>query len=192
VQRVVVIGVPGSGKSTLARRLAPQIAAPVVELDQLYWLPGWSSRPPEEFRALTDLATTAERWIVVGNYGVVRDIVWPRADTVIWLDYGLGRCLGQLLIRCVRRVVTQESICNGNHESWRKLVSRDSIALWLLTPYWRRRREYPARLDGVAYPNLCAIHLRSPREAERWLKAVAAEAAIAEPPLTARSASPGA
>jgi len=189
VQRVIVIGVTGSGKSTLAHRLGALIEAPVVELDDLHWLPGWQKRNVAEFRALTAAATETDRWIVVGNYGQLRDLIWPRADTVVWLDYGFWRCLRQLLSRCVRRVVDQQVICNGNRESWRQLLSRDSIVLWLLRTYRRRRRDYPALVDGRLYPNLCAIRLRHPRQAAQFL--AAHRQATPAPETTARTASPG-
>jgi hypothetical protein len=52
-----------------------------------------------------------------------------------------------LLRRTLRRVVSQEELWNGNRESWRMMLSRDSILLWFLHTYWRRRREYPALLS---------------------------------------------
>ena len=44
--RVLVIGCSGSGKSTLARKLATRLGLPYVSMDrEIFWLPGWQSRP---------------------------------------------------------------------------------------------------------------------------------------------------
>jgi hypothetical protein len=50
------------------------------------------------------------------------------------------------------------------------LFSRDSLLLWILTTYRRRRREYPRLL--AARPDLAVFRLRSPRDADRWLRSV--------------------
>jgi adenylate kinase family enzyme len=81
MRRVVVTGSTGSGKSTLAGELARRLGAPRVELDALHWDPGWQAAPRDVLRARVDAAVPADaRWIVDGNYRMVRDIVWTRAD----------------------------------------------------------------------------------------------------------------
>jgi len=46
--------------------------------------------------------------------------------------------------------------------------SRDSILLWALQTY-RRRREYQALFSQLEHRHLTVIHLRSPRETAQWL-----------------------
>lgn len=84
LQRVVVVGMSGAGKSTVARRLALALGAPHVELDALFWGPEWEPRMPADFRRDVDAAAGGGRWIVDGNYGSVRHLVWPRATAIVW------------------------------------------------------------------------------------------------------------
>ena len=85
--RTVVIGSSGAGKTTLAQQLGSTLGHPVVQLDALYWAPAWKPRADTEFQRLVDEATSGDRWVVDGNYAGVRDVVWPRASTIIWLDF---------------------------------------------------------------------------------------------------------
>src|SRR5688500_3597481 len=40
-KRIIVVGSSGSGKSTLGEQLAARLDVPFIELDALYWEPGW-------------------------------------------------------------------------------------------------------------------------------------------------------
>jgi len=88
--RIAIIGSTGSGKSTLATSLAAKLTIPHTELDNLHWLPGWRERSNEEFRELVDLATQETAWVIDGGYSVVRDLVWGRADVIVWLNYSFA------------------------------------------------------------------------------------------------------
>jgi len=102
----------------------------------------------------------------------VRDLIWRRADTLVWLDYRLSLIMWRLIVRTFRRVATREVLWNGNRE--RELsahfFSRDSIFLWALRTYGLRRREYPALLASPAYAHLRAVRLPSPRATHLWLE----------------------
>jgi adenylate kinase family enzyme len=98
MQRISVIGATGSGKTTVARRTAEALGVPHIELDALHWEPDWEEAPLEVFRERVSDAIQGERWVVDGNYSKVRDMVWGRADTVLWLDYpflGTRFCSGR-------------------------------------------------------------------------------------------------
>ena len=84
MQRINVVGASGAGKSTFGAALAERLQGALVELDELFWRPGWQQAPNDEFRAAVDAALAVDRWVVCGNYNRrVRDIVWGRADTVV-------------------------------------------------------------------------------------------------------------
>jgi adenylate kinase family enzyme len=168
--RVVVIGTSCVGKTTFAQALARVLSFPHVELDALYWQPNWIPRPSEEFRALTAQALSQDRWVTDGNYGVVRDLIWSRATTVIWLNYGFPLVLWRALTRTVRRVLTQEELFSANRESLRMVFfSRESILWWVLTTFHRRRKQYRVLFDRRTSPQLVYVELRNPSEAKHFL-----------------------
>jgi adenylate kinase family enzyme len=171
MKRIAIIGSTGSGKSTLAKALAARLGGTWIDLDDLHWAPGWIEIDDTEFRELTSRATNDERWVSAGNYSPVRDIVWGRADTIVWLDYSFPRTAYQLVRRTIRRSTTGEPCCNGNRETWTRQFGRDSILLWLLKSYWRNRRNIPSYLSTQAVGK--TVHVfRSPRETSAWLRAL--------------------
>jgi adenylate kinase family enzyme len=165
-----VVGSSCSGKTTFAARLASLLSVPHIELDALHWRPGWTEAPPGEFRAAVAAATSAERWVSDGNYGVVRDLVWGRATAVIWLNYPFSIVLCRGLCRTVRRAVRREDLYSGNRESLRRaFLSRDSILWWVVTTYRRRRRQYASLFACHDLGGLHLLELRNPREAKAFL-----------------------
>lgn len=172
--RIAVVGVTGSGKTTLAQQLAGRLNLPHVELDALYWQANWTASPTDVFRARVAEALNGERWVVDGNYREARDIVWRRADTLIWLDYPLPLVLWRLLRRTAKRVFRREILWNGNHETLRAHLGRDSLFLWALKSYPKLRRQYPLVLRAPEYAHLQVVHLVSPRQTRLWLSGVAA------------------
>jgi adenylate kinase family enzyme len=174
-KRVSVIGVTSSGKSTLAERLARRFDLNYIELDALNWEPNWQAAPLGVFRARVEKATQAEQWIVAGNYHVVRDLIWSQAETVIWLDYSLGRVLWQLTRRSLKRWWTRELLWGTNYEPiWihLKFWSTDSLYHWLFKTYWRRKREYPMLLSQPEHQHLKLIRFTHPNQTEAWLKSL--------------------
>jgi adenylate kinase family enzyme len=169
-QRIVVVGTTGSGKTTLARRIATLRQVPHIELDALHWQANWTEAPLDVFRARIAQAVAGETWTLDGNSSRTRDLVWQRADTIIWIDYSLAVILLRLVRRTLRRVLAREELWNGNRETWRGTVfSRDSVLWWALKTYRRRRREYPELFARPEYRHLSVIRLRSPRKTEQWL-----------------------
>ncbi len=175
-RRIVVIGTSGSGKTTTARQLAQRLGCPHVELDALHWEPNWTEAPLDVFRTRVAEALAGDAWVTDGNYSQVRDIAWGRADTVVWLDYSLPVVLWRVVWRTLRRSLTREELWSGNRESLRKaLFSRDSIVLWSLQTYHRRRREYPALFARPEYAHLAVVRLPSPRATREWLTRLPAQ-----------------
>ena len=105
INRVSVIGATGSGKTTFARQLAEKLGCAHIELDALHWEPNWVEAPLEIFRQCVDEATRDARWVVDGNYSAARDLVWGRADTVVWLDFPFRTVLWRLSRRTFGRAL---------------------------------------------------------------------------------------
>jgi adenylate kinase family enzyme len=174
-QRIVVIGTTSSGKSTLAKNPADTFELDFIELDALHWEANWREAHDDIFRARVDSATRAERWIVAGNYSIVRNLVWSRAEAVIWLDYSFPLVFWRLTYRTIYRAVTREELWNGDRENfwWHfKLWSDESLFHWLFKTYWRRKREIPKELNQPEHAHLKVIHFTSPKETDGWLKLV--------------------
>ena len=171
-KRMVVIGTTGSGKSTLAEAIAKRFNLSFIELDALHWEPGWQEAPLDIFRERVSSATQAPAWIVAGNYHVVRDLVWPKAEAVIWLGYPFFLILRQLIRRTFTRWWTGELLWGINREPFWihfKLWSKESLIHWLFITYWRRKRETPALFSLPEHGHLKLIHFKHPHEAEVWL-----------------------
>jgi adenylate kinase family enzyme len=173
MRRVNVVGTSSVGKSTLALALAERLGVPYVELDALHWEPNWTEAPDEVMRERVRSAISPETWVVDGNYAAVRDLVWARADTVVWLDLSLPTILGRYARRTMRRIILRQELWAGNRERLGFLFGRDSLLWWILGTYRRRRRDYPLLL--AANPHITAIRLRSPRDARAWLASVRRE-----------------
>lgn len=169
-RRVVVVGTTGSGKTTMARALAGRLGVPHVELDALHWEPNWTEAEVDVFRARVRVALSGDAWVVDGNYGKVRDLVWPRAEVLIWLDYSFMRTFWQLSRRTLVRMATGEELWSGNRERFRsQFLSRDSLFLWFFKTYPRHRHEFPQLVRRPEHRHLRAVRLRSPAAARAWL-----------------------
>lgn len=129
--------------------------------------------PEEEFQARVRAAIAEEAWVMDGNYSRIRNLVWARAETVVYLNYSFGRVFWQLLNRTLCRSISKEELWHGNRETLQNsLFSRDSIMYWMLSTYHRRRRQYAARFQQPEFAHLRVVHLRSPKETKVWLNAL--------------------
>ena len=169
--RVIVIGTSGAGKSTFAKALAASQGSRYVELDDLFWAEGWTPKPQGEFIELTRLAAQGERWVMDGNYSVVRETVWPRATHVVWLNYPRSTVLMRVLRRTVWRVLSRRPLWHGNRETvGRAFFSRQSILVWAASTYDKNRHRYAQLRADQQYAHLVWTELRHPRDAVAYLR----------------------
>lgn len=170
----IVVGTSGVGKSTAARRIGERLGLDTVELDALFHLPGWEQRPDQEFRALVAEATAGDAWVADGNYAVVRDIVWSRAQVVVWLDYARWRVMSWVVRRTLKRLATRELLWDKVTEPWSNVLSLDPERFaWAWTTYGDRRRRYASLIEDPAFGHIEFHRVSRPRHLGRIIDLLA-------------------
>lgn len=172
VRRVSVVGTSGCGKSTVARKLAAILDVPHLELDGINHQTNWEPLPREEFQRVVGAKAAADGWVIDGNYGSVRPLVWARADTVVWLDLPRPIVMRQVIWRTVRRVAGRKELWNGNREHWRNFLSwnpEESVISWAWHTYAENRAKYSEAAADPANAHLRFVRLTSRREVDRFL-----------------------
>jgi adenylate kinase family enzyme len=173
VRRISVVGNSGSGKSTLARRAAAALGVEHIELDALFHQPGWTSLPVEEFRAVVAARIAADGWVACGNYSAVQDLVWSRADTVVWLDLPRRLVMRRITTRTVARGLTRRRLWNGNREQISNVFRRDperNIIRWSWTNHAKYQARYAAATTDPRWSGVRFVRLRSPSEVDAWVR----------------------
>jgi adenylate kinase family enzyme len=173
VQRVSVVGNSGSGKTTLAAALAARLGVPHLELDSVFHQPNWEPLPAAEFRARVGEFAAGPGWVADGNYSAVQDLLWQRADTVVWLDLPRLVVMRQLYWRTLCRLLARTELWNGNTEPWSNLWRVDpeqSILAWAWTRHRVYRQRYLQESADPANAQLHFIRLRTPAAVTRFLR----------------------
>lgn len=168
-RRVVVAGVSGSGKTTFAARIARVTGGLHTEIDALFHGPGWM--PRETFLDDVREFTAQERWTTEWQYSPARPLLAERADLLVWLDFPFATVtLPRVTVRTLRRRLRREELWNGNVEPPLRtfFTEREHIVRWAIATRNTYRERIP-RLEMDA-PHLTIVRLRTPREAERWLR----------------------
>jgi adenylate kinase family enzyme len=156
MRRVVILGRGGSGKSTMAVRLGDITGLPVIALDTLFWRPDLAATPRDRWIEVQQTLTQDERWIMDGDLGPY-DVVEIRlrvADTILFLDFSLVRCMWRAIRRSPERA-----------DFW----------YWLLT---YRRTSRPRLMAAITRhaPSADLHVLRNPDAVERFLARASREA----------------
>ncbi|MBO0981134.1 AAA family ATPase [Microbacterium sp. SD291] len=189
-ERVLIAGVTGSGKTTLARRLAELWDIRHVEIDGLFHGPEWTPRPTflDDVRAFA----AEERWVTEWQYTSkgTDEILTPRAQLALWLDYPWPVVRTRLVRRTIGRSILRTEMYNGNVEKplWRLLATRDpdeNILAWQskTRSFWAERM--PAKREQ--FPHLIIVRLHHPRETEQWLRVQAEASGVSTAPPKRRS-----
>ena len=168
MRRVVVVGGPGSGKSTVASTLAERIGAQHVELDDLWWGPGWMPAGRLELRQRLSERLAVDKWVVDGNYiDEIADLVWSAAGAVVWLDPPRHVAIRRAVLRSAGRAVRRTELWNGNRESLAVLSPNSILRLRQRWPGYSERIAYALAQYDVA--DTKAVRLDSDAAVARWL-----------------------
>jgi len=160
-----------------------------VEIDTLFHGENWIPRPA----FLDDVRSFAaeDRWVTEWQYTSkgTDEILAPRAQLAIWLDYPYRVVRSRLLRRTLGRSILRTRIYNDNVEKpiWRMFsgTPEENILAWQITTL----HKWSERMPGVAsdHPHLSIVRLRHPRETERWLRAQAEASGVSTAPPKRRS-----
>lgn len=188
-ERVLIAGVTGSGKTTLARRVADLWDLRHVEIDGLFHGENWTPRPSfiDDVRAFA----AEDRWVTEWQYTSkgTDEILTPRAQVAIWLDYPYRIVRTRLLRRTIGRSIMRTRMWNGNVEKpiWKMFRGdpEENIVAWQTKTLHKWTERMPE--VTIDHPHLTIVRLRHPRETERWLRAQAEASGVSIAPPKRRS-----
>lgn len=169
-RRILIAGVTGSGKTTLAGRVGRILGIPRVEMDDLHWGPGWTTRP-DFLEKVVELAHS-EAWITEWQYREARPIVLDRAEALVWIDLPTRVQLWRLLRRTISRRVKRTPMWRAGmveQPLWTVFTDPDHILRW----GWRTRNTYRDEYAAVIAElrerdGFEVVRLRSARDVEEW------------------------
>jgi hypothetical protein len=91
---------------------------------------------------------------------------------VVWLVYGRWFTSFRLVRRTVLRIARLEPCCNGNFETWRKTLSRESILVWHLKTYGKVKNLARESFESQSESSAVVTILRPDDEALRRINSL--------------------
>jgi adenylate kinase family enzyme len=151
-----------------------------VEIDGLFHGPNWTPRP--EFLDDVRAFAAEDRWITEWQYTSkgTDEILAPRAQLVIWLDYPYPLVRRRLLLRTLKRRLLRVRLWNSNVEPplWRRdaWTGENDILRWQKNTRHKWEERMP-RIEATS-PHLQVVRVADPRELESWLALSLPESAL--------------
>ena len=165
MRKVLVIGPGGAGKSTFARRLGQLLNIEVKHLDSFYWRAGWTKPSEEDWLQKVTELTSADAWIIDGNFGGTLEFRLKHCDTIIFLDMPRLLCIWRITKRrLLYRNRSRPDMAEGCNE---KLDLEFLDWVW---SYSRRSRPRVVKLLNEHYGSKQVVWLRSNAEVNRFLQ----------------------
>lgn len=164
MNRIAIVGSPGAGKTTFSKKLASKLELPLYHLDYFYH--------DNAFHYAEDKAAWREKvtkladqptWMIDGNYKSTFDIRFPKADTIVYLDYPRGLALWRAL---QRRIKLHGKLRDDMPSSW-----REKFTFELLKFIWTYNKIERPKVYALLqkYQDKNIVILRNPRQADSYL-----------------------
>lgn len=82
--------------------------------------------------------------MIDGNYSRTTQMTWKKIDTVIWLDLPFAVNLFQSVKCALSRAISKQPFWknSNNTESFSRMLSQDSIILWMIKTHQKNRKKY--------------------------------------------------
>ncbi|MFD3940988.1 adenylate kinase [Streptomyces sp. NPDC058611] len=126
--------------------------------------------PLDEFRGEADRVTRGESWVVEGNYSKLADVVWHRADVLVWLDLPLSLIVCRIVHRSLRQLAGLDTSAQARRLTWnRAFFNRRSLLRTAIRKYRENRPRYASQVAETAALGVDVVRLRSGRQADAWL-----------------------
>lgn len=138
-------------------------------MDALFHGPAWTVRGSH--LADVEAFTSEPRWVTdSAGYAMSRDLLWDRADTLVWLDLPRWQAELRVLRRSLVRGLLRQQLWNGNRESLLDWRDPEHPVRWTWSEHSRKRAQVAARLADPRWAHVQTVHLRTAAEARRWLR----------------------
>lgn len=155
--RILVIGTAGSGKSTLANNIAQNLHLKKIELDEINWRPNWDNRQISDldgFKSDVEDAISHNDWVATGGYMSVREMLWARANIIIWLDLPFFTVFWRVVSRSLIRALGGKETFAGCKENLSDILAWDKPIRWSIQSFNERRQSFEKMANSETYKEL--------------------------------------
>jgi cytidylate kinase len=168
--KVAVIGANGVGKTVFSDKVAQLYNLPHIQLDTLLFDDG-VRKDHEDFRKSVEDVVSQQKWVCDGVFTQIADIVWPKADLVIWLDMPLRITVQQVVKRSLIRIVKGIKQPGGQKETLYTAFGSNGSVRLASHIHKMIARKYPPILSQYVDEDKL-LHFTSRSQMNKWLESI--------------------